>query len=898
MQSGDPPEAGLSSLPKQDIDSPSAKRRRQSPRSAANRPEQSTGQTSAFQTSVPGQLTHIGPQDHGSFRQGDRDEMQRSSTPPEGSSVRYTRTGRVSKATKGQRVHRCDECDKTYTRAEHLRRHKQNHKPGAFVCDIPGCGRSFYREDLLTRHKERHNDPLDPPTRRTSIGSHISATGQDGSPFASASRIPSSNIVDTDGGHVLDDFAQSAPVTAPSQQATSRAPRKYIPIHELHSVASSNIPVDGGNFVTNGTSGSFFEPSPPYSPTGYASPTNDYTDAGCWPYYTHAPLGRNGHNIQSSISNTYEPATASRSPISAGSSTTFLPYWGQYAPSPSAAFNLNSSSSSDIAGSNSFDDCGPVIDESSIPIWTNGVLRLMPAQERDDMERNSLFINSASWTNLNGLLPYNAASNDDQRYVDAYFTWVHPSYPVLHKASFDLTSTSPLLRASVLALGMHALPNATDMNNAKTIHERAEKVIKKRTQQNWHTYRLCDMQALFLHELYAIFRSRRPPLQFSKAFENVYQRLVHDPEALGLNMGTSLFDSPISTRHAFEEVNVCDDATHDVQSKQYLLAACYILDQQHSLLFGRPAMQCMANANNSLTGLTLPFPRAQPNDVEQETYQDPFSKYDPSFGQCEQVYEALSTAASIATPPDQRHDAFQSMLLLACSIDPANNVQSYGLQIDERNDPTTLLLSLEQVPRTQLAYHTFMLCRHTPVRDLLAVAGESWVMAEKMGSQAQYMASQMVARSWASRTAGEHCNIMNRMPIQLAYFHALQILQLSAKHANTGLIFHDWSIYLAAVVVWAAAYIAHERPGRKPRLSIPSPTVPQLSAFELEKSVKAILAAGPQAVVGRKEAKHVLLWVKSRIEKVDVPHVCGLTNGALDVLGKLVTRGDEDGWFA
>lgn len=34
-------------------------------------------------------------------------------TPPESSeSIKYTRTGRVSKATKGQRVHHCEECGK------------------------------------------------------------------------------------------------------------------------------------------------------------------------------------------------------------------------------------------------------------------------------------------------------------------------------------------------------------------------------------------------------------------------------------------------------------------------------------------------------------------------------------------------------------------------------------------------------------------------------------------------------------------------------------------------------------------------------------------------------------------------------------------------------------------
>ncbi|KAI7086302.1 hypothetical protein KC356_g5118 [Hortaea werneckii] len=96
--------------------------------------------------------------------------------------VRYTRTGRVSKASKGQRVHSCEKCGKTYTRAEHLRRHQQNHKPGAFPCDIPGCGRSFHRDDLLTRHKTRHSDSTGPPTRPQSVASGASGDAPAGVP--------------------------------------------------------------------------------------------------------------------------------------------------------------------------------------------------------------------------------------------------------------------------------------------------------------------------------------------------------------------------------------------------------------------------------------------------------------------------------------------------------------------------------------------------------------------------------------------------------------------------------------------------------------------------------------------------------------------------------------------
>ena len=43
-------------------------------------------------------------------------------------SPKLTKTGRVSKALRGEPVHACNICDKVYTRAEHLRRHRSNHR--------------------------------------------------------------------------------------------------------------------------------------------------------------------------------------------------------------------------------------------------------------------------------------------------------------------------------------------------------------------------------------------------------------------------------------------------------------------------------------------------------------------------------------------------------------------------------------------------------------------------------------------------------------------------------------------------------------------------------------------------------------------------------------------------
>ena len=77
----------------------------------------------------------------------------------------------------------------------------------------------------------------------------------------------------------------------------------------------------------------------------------------------------------------------------------------------------------------------------------------------------------------------------------------------------------------------------------------------------------------------------------------------------------------------------------------------------------------------------------------------------------------------------QSYDVFQSMLMMACLSEPAAEAKGY-----QYGDPSAVLSAMEQSPRVKMAYNSFMLCKHTPIRDLLAVAGESWVMAEKMST--------------------------------------------------------------------------------------------------------------------------------------------------------------------
>ncbi|KAF5095533.1 hypothetical protein D0Z00_003108 [Geotrichum galactomycetum] len=64
------------------------------------------------------------------------------------------------KSRKGlEKAYKCSEpdCNKRFTRMEHLARHQLNHNPKQiYECSWPGCDKSFVREDLQKRHFKRH----------------------------------------------------------------------------------------------------------------------------------------------------------------------------------------------------------------------------------------------------------------------------------------------------------------------------------------------------------------------------------------------------------------------------------------------------------------------------------------------------------------------------------------------------------------------------------------------------------------------------------------------------------------------------------------------------------------------------------------------------------------------
>ncbi|TLD11478.1 hypothetical protein E2P81_ATG10354 [Venturia nashicola] len=771
--------------------------------------------------------------------------MMRSTSPP--TSTHRTKTGRVSKAAKGMPVHHC-ECGKTYTRAEHLRRHQQNHKPGAFPCNIPDCNRAFAREDLLIRHQAKHNDPLGPPsnwasstaqfapqlsdTLASSVAS-ISPALQETLPF-SRLQAGSSLSYDSSTGKVSASITElQSPDLIVSNEET------YPGMHQMFDRDVDPLPShDFGNGFQ------------------YTQPVAPVLD--------QIPLPLNNTNAWMAGAQDFDP---SHSPAFVDPLAPVPPRKG---PSP-AHIQLHTPASedwmcdtgfhSDLTRNTSFGD-----------ITETG--HIMPPECRDILEQDEL-VTPTSVPKDFGARRYHHRTDNEQRYLDAYWRWVHPVWPIVHKPTFDMAYTSPLLRAAMLTLGACSIGNQIDSANGCIMHKRCLKVIKKRTINSWHSYRLCDMQAILLVELFSVYKSRRPSLQLSKPFQDNYCALSRNYDIDTTNPLFSSYELS-SVSHLPQDFSTI---TYERECEQRLLAAYYVLDQEQAALFGRRNTDV---PDFSPGNLNLP----QPVHIWDTSLTDTnpvYSSQTRHYGHQQTLSQAVATSLSTGASSVEPYDLFTRILTITYFNDGRRD-SSFALpdHVPDLDHHVALL----NRPHIELAHQTLALCKITPIRALLATAGESWVMAEKLNLHADYKAAQETVRQWVSTSATG------------SFHHAVEIIRMHRLNPRTTCSYHDWSLHLATIVVWAYAY-TRKSPRKSLQLSIPSSTSvePLVAGSELDEAVAKLALVGIDDNISWEDVKRIISWAKARMEKYGDGKFCGVVSGALDVLNALLIRGDEDGWF-
>ncbi|KAF2186147.1 hypothetical protein K469DRAFT_146292 [Zopfia rhizophila CBS 207.26] len=751
--------------------------RRKRRRSSQSSDERVGGTKSTSSRRRPGTRKEASFGPHVGSSRGDSSTMQQSTSPtqmsPEVTTVNYTRTGRISKAKKGLKVHNC-ECGRSYTRAEHLRRHQKNHNQDALVCEFPDCGKTFFRLDLLQRHQERHNE-IERDSRRPSFISQ--GTTAESEPQVSAPvTLPSQ--LGTTVTQVSPYYPQAVspiPESTPDL-STMKGQRSY----PSRSQTAVTIPVGTDGLQTGISWNDPFSQSPNYSSSsGYGSPVpgaNDYANI-----FAHPPYAPGSNRTRTSSNASFiEPwGYPSRSPTSATSTMAYT--WTSNDKSPVPP-NLSFMTTS------SYPMTSVPLSAGADPM--SGYMPFGPKSmaQRDEEEQNFLFPEQSFGMGIASTYPYD-------QYLNNYWSLFHPSFPVVHRATSDGVTASPMLHAAMIAIGAQYSSDPSAKRKSRILHDRCLKLLDKRDMDMLtEPERLCDYQALFLVEVLSQYRARRAAKTLTNRFETMYQKFSQEFRVVTSSIVETLSALPQNENSAFEHW------THwiNLSGQQRLFLCCYILEYQQATLLARQPQSSVIQ----VTGFDLPFPAAAAlwdatNATEWAMLARQYVHF-PTY-----VYEVMSDMSLAPL------DTFQSSLLIAAHYNHFNNTTSY--LSPPSFPPIDHLLDASPITKHQLL--TAKLLQVTPIRALLAVSGESWILSEKVPSIAAFSSFKATLKTWvnglwASTTDGQNQAVKDALKLAINILQDAMTIQPQDLRLELGA---DMGLYFAALVIWAVTVAANSR---------------------------------------------------------------------------------------
>jgi hypothetical protein len=236
----------------------------------------------------------------------------------------------------------------------------------------------------------------------------------------------------------------------------------------------------------------------------------------------------------------------------------------------------------------------------------------------------------------------------------------------------------------------------------------------------------------------------------------------------------------------------------ELAGKQRLLLCCYLLEYQQAVLLARPPQASMMQ----YSPLDLPFPAhcslwdaTSSTDWALASHQ--YANF-PTY-----VYEAIPDSA---VGP---FDHFQSLLLIAVYYNHFNNSAPYLSgpllpAIDRMLDNSLL---------TRHHLHTAKLMQFTPTRALLAVAGESWILSEKVMSRAIFSSLQTTLKSWTNELWAPATGTSSHA-VKEAFKLSLELLQQIVLTPSQTLRLEmgaDMGLYFALLVMWAITVASSTR---------------------------------------------------------------------------------------
>ncbi|KAI0446241.1 hypothetical protein F4803DRAFT_559608 [Xylaria telfairii] len=810
-------------------------------------------------------------------------------------------TGRVSRAKKGVPVHICDVCKppKTFTRAEHLRRHQLSHKPAAHPCPYHGCEKTFHRQDLLARHIQRHEQDdrsgtdvasnasrqtsRTPIERNTSMG-FLQAPMLPNNSLSIADEIPtntsypgSASPYSTSQRGSISGQGHMSP-SADSTRSLSTGPQdEYILSSSVQHVSPFGIhhpsSMDGSHFHSNAY-GLEFQPR--------RSPAYPYLGLEGLPSLTIPDSNFPGHLSQESN----WPSSASDSPYSTPDRAVIR---GYDSPTPDVAnhemfyvpqYHSPQQAVYPIPDYTFTDDAYYELQPQPFPVRSptppTVTLSAQPAENLVTLGLSvpnpsavlgrqkgpaALLSPYADAAFLTALVPSPAALNAIPHYLDVYWKRFDTLFPLVHRRSLE-TFNDPILRCAMAAIGSQFLQSKEDRINSHILHGFAWQEARRRPEWSVHV-----MQAILLCEFYGRFRGSRAVTRTSEPFQSLYSRVTNSQTSVDCDTSTGT-----SHRH-WEEWIV-------TESRRRLLAACFVLDVHTSMYHEHSIL------HHFLTP-TPPIPLVKPT-------QHLWAAQDP------EAWEALvsSNAAQLNAVSLADEEITASHVNSAPPLDRGVYIASEALRLPRRSPASVIDISADLdlgstkrmcnlFPGSGVA-NTYLALHHTPLRDLLAVSGDSWLFSRKILNPEEFQQCKVSVRAWSSSAhAGAASTFAAKALLAfLTNDNTPNTRNATERNQQGGVvewgmsdISDYWALYVCALVCWSIGHRttrgAMGRGGGDSSGPSSASTYNTNSASgkaenEAKGWLKMVASLSPEAAIqnvrGRREALGVIAMVRKRLE--------------------------------
>ncbi|KAJ0107367.1 hypothetical protein J7T55_009331 [Diaporthe amygdali] len=420
--------------------------------------------------------------------------------------------------------------------------------------------------------------------------------------------------------------------------------------------------------------------------------------------------------------------------------------------------------------------------------------------------------------------------NSIASYLDVYWEKFHVLYPFIHRGTVE-GAGEDALKCAMAAIATQYLDNKDDRIRGNQLHEYAWQEAKRNTQ--YTQWSLQVSQAILLCELFSRFRGRKASVRPSKLFENLYSRVLENTPTMfnTTSLGNSTMGISITNEERWH-------TWIEEEARRRLLTVCFIVDNHTSLYHQQP--------------------RAR-DDIDLSTI--PLTGHSDTLwaaGSAIEWANILETSPAASMPrfvphpntlkPEEvaRHSCLDKMAILHAEAsrlprrqyNRSSNEQDdhHSFTADDLRTPTTAsynqsfngahseerivhLFSMANVspsPSIYLALH------HTPLHDLLAVSGDSWVFSQKVLGASTFLENQKRLKAWAegrlfskspSSQQQAPAGSLEGMSCAQATCHAARALLCFLKDGSvttpqTGCISDYWGMYVCVLIIWAFGHRA------------------------------------------------------------------------------------------